>query len=197
MPSVIIQGKPLRLAVPRGFTNIRAVAPSIFEEYRRAQRVLALYIDSCHLGGTCSSAVQLLDPFIEVLMPESGSFVRTMTNEFFESCKFEVAQNILGAGCGSVLPAEASPRPQSVFADGPGWFSCCSLKYVKKADDPAKNDSFAPSVVGNIVFLIREHPIIVNLHKSADTNNPLESFNWLKNVTRDYRGLLLRINGLI
>ena len=60
-----------------------------------------------------------------------------------------------------------------------------------------KNDSFAPSVVGNIVFLIREHPIIVNLHKSADTNNPLESFNWLKNVTRDYRGLLLRINGLI
>ena len=89
------------------------------------------------------------------------------------------------------------PRPQSVFADGPGWFSCCSLKYVKKTDDPAKNDSFAPSVSGNIVFLIREHPIIVNLHKSADANNPLESFNWLKNVTRDYRGLLLRINGLI
>lgn len=47
---VIIQGKPLKLAAPRGFVNIQAVAPALFEEYRRAQHVLALYIDSCIWG---------------------------------------------------------------------------------------------------------------------------------------------------
>ena len=43
MPSVLIQGKPLKLAAPRGFVNIQAVAPSIFEEYRRAQHAGAVY----------------------------------------------------------------------------------------------------------------------------------------------------------
>ena len=122
MPSVIIQGKPLRLAVPRGFTNIRAVAPSIFEEYRRAQRMLALYVDACHLGGTCASGIQLLDPFIEVLMPESGSFVRTMTNEFFESCKFEVAQNILGPDAEASSPPKPVPARRAFLPTGRAGF---------------------------------------------------------------------------
>lgn len=116
MPSVIIQGKPLKLAAPRGFVNIQAVAPALFEEYRRAQHVLALYIDSCHMGGTCQSPAELLDPFVEVLMPETGSFVRDMSREFFESCKFEVEQSILGSGWASLVPSESgSPRSAGAF----------------------------------------------------------------------------------
>ena len=139
MPSVIIQGKPLKLAAPRGFVNSQAVAPALFEEYRRAQHVLALYIDSCHMGGTCQSPAELLDPFVEVLMPETGSFVRDMSREFFESCKFEVEQSILGSGWASLVPSESgSPRPQGRFSDGPGWFPVArcdihALKVLRKS----------------------------------------------------------------
>ncbi|HIV66637.1 MAG TPA: hypothetical protein H9991_10310 [Candidatus Mailhella excrementigallinarum] len=201
MPSVIIQGKPLKLAAPRGFVNIQAVAPALFEEYRRAQHVLALYIDSCHMGGTCQSPAELLDPFVEVLMPETGSFVRDMSREFFESCKFEVEQSILGSGWASLVPSESgSPRPQGRFSDGPGWFSCCTLRYsriIGSAEKQKDKDAFVPSIVGNIVFLVREHPVIVNLHRTADPVNPQASFDWLTRLTRDYRGLLLRLNGIV
>lgn len=201
MPSVLIQGKPLKLAAPRGFVNIQAVAPSLFEEYRRTQHVLALYIDSCHMGGNCTSRAELLDPFIEVLMPENESFVRNMSAEFFESCKFEVEQNILGAGWAGVVPVESgSLRPQGRFADGPGWFSCCTLRYTRKADNTEgkwNSENLVPSVVGNIVFLVREHPVIVNLHRTADPADPQASFDWLTQLTRDYRGQLLRLNGII
>lgn len=201
MPSVIIQGKPLKLAAPRGFVNILAVAPSLFEEYRRAQRVLALYIDSCHVGGTCKSPVELMDPFVEVLMPEAGSFVRDMSGEFFESCKFEVEQNILGMGWGSLIPSESdSPRPQGKFADGPGWYSCCTLRYSRRQEGLEQTrgtETFVPTTVGNIVFLVREHPVIVNLHRTADPADPLATFDWLTRLTQDYRGVLLRLNGLV
>lgn len=202
MPSVLIQGKPLKLAAPRGFVNIQAVAPSIFEEYRRAQHVLALYIDSCHMKGNCPPPAELLDPFVEVLMPETDSFVRNMSVEFFESCKFEVEQNIRGAGWAGFIPVESgSPRPQGRFADGPGWFSCCTLRYSRsKADNMESkwdSESLVPSVVGNIVFLVREHPVIVNLHRTADPADPQGAFDWLTQLTKEYRGQLLRLNGII
>ena len=185
MPSVIIQGKPLKLAAPRGFVNIQAVAPALFEEYRRAQHVLALYIDSCYMGGTCQSPAELLDPFVEVLMPETGSFVRDMSREFFESCKFEVEQSILGSGWASLVPSESgSPRPRYSRIKG-------------SAEKQKDKDAFVPSIVGNIVFLVREHPVIVNLHRTADPVNPQASFDWLTRLTRDYRGLLLRLNGIV
>ncbi len=123
MPSVIIQGKPLKLAAPRGFVNIQAVAPALFEEYRRAQHVLALYIDSCHMGGTCQSPAELLDPFVEVLMPETGSFVRDMSREFLRAANLKWSRAFLAqAGQALFLRNREAPVRRGVFPTAPAGF---------------------------------------------------------------------------
>ncbi len=217
----IVDGVYIHLATPAGFMDAAAVYPSFLEIYRREQDVLAVYLEDCQAGSDCRR--ELPDPFVEVLVPEKASPLRSMDQNFFEACKLEVEGSIRGGG---VRPGEAKIEPGhplpplATFADGPGWFSCCTLRYkeecppvrlwteVRKTDGnvaPVKpraggnafeHPPLVPCLTGNIVFTVRGLPVIVNVHRSVDPNHPKESFAWMQKATDDYCRRLLPINGV-
>ncbi|MCH5277785.1 MAG: hypothetical protein J1E80_08130 [Desulfovibrionaceae bacterium] len=216
----IVDGVYIRLPTPGGFVDAARVFPSFLEIYRRDQEVLAVYLEDCRLRLDCRR--ELPDPFVEVLVPEKMSPLRRMEHNFFEDCKLEVEAGIRR---GAVRPEEAEVKagrplpPLAIFTDGPGWFSCCTLRYTRECPPmrpwkeliPANGKSrrteeggasprgfppLLPCLTGNIVFTVRDLPVIVNLHRSVDPKSPLESFAWMRQATDSYRRLILPLNGV-
>lgn len=221
MPSHrIIDGVYIRLATPAGFVDAAVACPTFLDIYRREQDVLAVYLEARQAARVCQ---ELPDPFVEILVPEKDSPLRRMDQTFFEACKLEVEGSIRGLG---VPPQETEfagglPLPPlATFGDGPGWFSCCTLRYKEEcppvrfweamhkpdmrgvsAEPRTGGDAFerpalVPCLTGNIVFMVQDLPVIVNIHRSLDKNNPRESFEWMRRTTDDYGRALLPLNGV-
>lgn len=224
-----IDGITVRLEAPSGFVDALSVYPSFLEEYRRREEILGVYVGAGHAAGGCTMGPALLDPFVEVLAPDKKSLMRRVDARFFEACKFEVEQSILGHSVhGGVRRAVVENLPPlGTFSDGAGWFSCCTLRYRAEclpqlhqmlsptrqadADPPSKQlhsgkgsepasgfdrAALVPCLTGNIVFLIHGLPVIVNIHRSLDPDQPEESFRWLADATEAYRKVLLPLNGI-
>lgn len=215
-----VDGVTIRLMAPHGFVDASIACPSFLEAYQREQEILAVYMDADPASPFRCDGDVLPDPFVEVLIPEKTSVMRQVDAAFFEACKFGVEESIRGFS----LPVRDAERgalpPLGTFADGPGWFSCCTLRYrsdcllggmeIREADKPSSivtggatsggGDSarpvMTPCLTGNIVFLVRRLPVIVNLHRSLDAESPWADFDELAAVTEDYRRLLLPLNGI-
>lgn len=98
----IVDGVYIHLATPAGFRDAAAIYPSFLEIYRREQDVLAVYLEDCQAGSECRR--ELPDPFVEVLVPEKASPLRSMEQNFFEACKLEVEGSIRGRGVRPARP---------------------------------------------------------------------------------------------
>lgn len=218
----LVDGVCIRLTTPTGFMNAAEVYPSFLEMYRREQDVLAVYLEDRHSCLDCRR--ELPDPFVEVLVPEKMSPLRRMEPDFFEACKLEVEGSIRRGGVRlekAKIKAGRPLPPLANFVDGPGWFSCCTLRYRQEcpparlwkelipvpgkscqnkrahADVPSlERPALVPCLTGNIVFTVRGLPIIVNLHRSVDKNHPQKSFAWMRQATDGYCRRILSLNGV-
>lgn len=216
----IADGVAVKLTAPAGFVDASIACPLFLEAYRREQEILAVYMDADPASPFRCDGDALPDPFVEVLIPEKTSIMRQVDAAFFEACKFGVEESIRGFS----VPIRDAERgvlpPLGLFADGPGWFSCCTLRYrsdcllggmeAKETDGPSSHASsvatpddgnsarktMIPCLTGNIVFLAGQLPVIVNLHRSLDVVNPRASFDGLAEATEAYRRLLLPLNGI-
>lgn len=217
----IVDGVYIHLMAPQGFVDAASVFPTFMEIYQREQDVLAVYLEACPAGYHCDH--ELPDPFVEVLVPERTSPLRRIDSTFFEACKLEVEGSIRGLGVGpqDAHPARKRPLPPlATFTDGPGWFSCCTLRYkeecpplrlwegmgkAERQDAPAESRAggdaldhppLVPCLTGNIIFVVRDLPVIINIHRSVDHHRPKESFEWMQQTTAAYRRELLPLNGV-
>lgn len=56
--------------------------------------------------------------------------------------------------------------------------------------------ALVPCLTGNVVFVNRGLPVIVNIHRGMDNAHPAESFEWVRKTTDDYCRELLPLNGV-
>lgn len=210
-------GVTVRLAAPDGFVDASVACPLFLEEYQREQEILAVYLDADPANPFTCNGTALPDPFVEVLVPEKTSVMRQVEAPFFEACKFGVEESIRGFSVQADDAEQGPLPPMGTFTDGPGWFSCCTLRYradcllgprmSEESEIPSSmgeavsggafaRQAMAPCLTGNVVFLVGHLPVIVNLHRSLDPKRARDCFDWMVESTESWRRVLLPLNGI-